>query len=167
MKKSANNNKYPYWFSSVPQSCLTLWGLMDYSTPGFLVHHHLPELAETHVHQVSDAIQPTHPVIPFSSCLQSIPASGSFLMIQFFSSGGQSIRASSLASVLSMNIQDWFPVGLTGLISLHTCIPSYYQNTIISSFLIVIPFTFFSFVPALARSSKMMFCRWDVIRYPC
>ena len=53
-------------------------------------------------------------VIPLSSCLQSFPASGSFPMSQFFTSGGQSIGAS--ASVLPMNIHDWFPLGLTGLI---------------------------------------------------
>ena len=63
-----------------------------------------------------------HPAISSSvdpsSCPQSFPASGSFLMSQFFASGGQSIRASASASVLPMNIQDWFPLGLTGLISL-------------------------------------------------
>ena len=58
-------------------------------------------------------------VIPFPSCLQSFPASGSFLMSQLFTSGGQSIGASASASVLPMNIQDWFPLGLTGLISLQ------------------------------------------------
>ena len=58
-------------------------------------------------------------VIPFSSCLQSFPASGSFLMSQFFASGGQSIWASASASVLPMNIQGWFPLGLTGLIILQ------------------------------------------------
>ena len=57
-------------------------------------------------------------VIPFSSCLQSFPASGSFSVSQFFLSGGQIIGAS--ASVLWMNIQDWFPLGLTGLISLQS-----------------------------------------------
>ena len=56
--------------------------------------------------------------IPFSSCLQSFPASGSFQMSQFFTSSGQSIRASPSASFLPMNIQDWFPLGLTGWISL-------------------------------------------------
>ena len=56
---------------------------------------------------------------PFSFCLQSFPASGSFPMSQFFAAGGQSIRASVLASVLPMNIQGWFPLGLTGLISLQ------------------------------------------------
>ena len=57
-------------------------------------------------------------VVPFSSCLQSFPASESFPMSQFFTSGGQSIGASASASVLPMNIQDWFPLGFTGLISL-------------------------------------------------
>ena len=59
-------------------------------------------------------------VISFSCCLQSFPASGSFLMSQLFTSGGQSIGASASASVLPMNIQDWFPLGLTGLIFLHS-----------------------------------------------
>ena len=57
-------------------------------------------------------------VIPFPSCLQSFPASGSFLMSQFFTSGGQGIGVS--ASALLMNIQDWFPLGWTGLISLQS-----------------------------------------------
>ena len=57
-------------------------------------------------------------VIPFSSCLQSCPASRSFPMNQLFTSGGQSIGVSASASVLPMNIQDWFPLGMTGLISL-------------------------------------------------
>ena len=56
-------------------------------------------------------------VIPFS-CLQYFPASGSFQMSQFFASGGQSIRVSDSASVLPVNIQDWFPLGWTGWISL-------------------------------------------------
>ena len=59
-------------------------------------------------------------VIPFSSCLQSFPASGSFPMSQFFASGGQRIGVSASASVLPMNIQDWFPLGLNDLISLQS-----------------------------------------------
>ena len=59
-------------------------------------------------------------VVPFSSCLQSFPASGSFPISQFFTSDGQSIGASASASVLPMNIQDWFPLGWTGLISLQS-----------------------------------------------
>ena len=96
-------------------SCLTLRDPMDCSMPGFPVLHHLPGLAQTHVH-------PTiwSSVIPISSCLQSFPASGSFPMSQFFISSGQSIGASGSASVLPMNIQDWFPLGLTVLISLQS-----------------------------------------------
>ena len=58
--------------------------------------------------------------VPFSSCLQSCPASGSFQMSRLFASGGQSIGASASASVLPMNIQDWFPLGWTGWISLQS-----------------------------------------------
>ena len=87
---------------------------MDCSTPGFPDHHQLPELTQTYVHRVGDAIQPS------SSCLQSFQASGSFLMSQLFTSGGQSIVSSASASVLPMNIQDWFPLGWTGWISLQS-----------------------------------------------
>ena len=59
-------------------------------------------------------------VVPFSSCLQSFPASGSFLMSQLFTSGGQRIGVSASTSVLPMNIQDWFPLGWTGWISLQS-----------------------------------------------
>ena len=59
-------------------------------------------------------------VVPFSSRLQSFPASGSFPRSQFFTSGGQSIRTSASASVLNINIQDWFPLGLTGWLSLQS-----------------------------------------------
>ena len=90
---------------------------MDCSMQGFPVLHHLPELAQTHVHWDSDAIQPSHPtVVPFS-CLQSFPASGSFPMSWFFTSDAQSIGVSASASVFPMNIQDWLPLGLTALIS--------------------------------------------------
>ena len=58
-------------------------------------------------------------VVPFSSCLPSLPASGSFPMSQFFTSGGQSIGVSASTSVLLMNIQDWFPLGLSSWISLQ------------------------------------------------
>ena len=59
-------------------------------------------------------------VVSFSSCLQSFPASGAFPMRKSFASGGQSIGVSTSASVLSMNIQDWFPLGWTGWISLQS-----------------------------------------------
>ena len=69
-------------------------------------------------------------VIPFSSCLQSFPTSGSFQMSQFFVSGGQNIGFSVSASVLPMNIQDWFPLELTGWISLQSKgLPRVFSNT--------------------------------------
>ena len=101
------------------QSCPTLCDPMDCSMPGLPIHHQLPEFNQTLVHWVGDAIQPSHPVVPFS-CLQSFPASGSFQMSQFFTSGGQSTGLSASASILPMNIQDWFPLGLTGWISLQS-----------------------------------------------
>ena len=69
---------------------------------------------------IDSVIHPTisSSVVPFFSCLQSFPASGSFQMSQFFTLGGQSIGVSALASVFPMNIQDWFPLGWTGWISL-------------------------------------------------
>ena len=105
-------------FSLVAQSCLTQRP-MNCITPGFPVHHQLPELTQTHVHWVGDAIQPSKPLLsPFSFCLQSCPASGSFQMSQVFTSGGQNIGAWAPASILPMNIQGWFLLGLTGFISL-------------------------------------------------
>ena len=79
---------------------------MDGSTPGFPVLHQLPELAQTHVHVWWHPTSSSS-VIPFSSCLQSCPSSGSFPM-SLFASGGQCIGASASASVLAMNIQGWF-----------------------------------------------------------
>ena len=101
------------------QSCPTHCDPRDCSTPGFPVYHQLPELTQTCVHRVSDAIQPSHPLSsPSPPVFNLSPASESFPMSQFFASSGQSIGASISASVLPMNIQDWFPLGLTGLISL-------------------------------------------------
>ena len=91
---------------------------MDCSMPGSPVHQ-LLEFTQTHVHWVSDAIQTS--VVPFSSHLQSFP-SGSFPMSWFFASGGQNIgvSVSASASALPMNIQDWFPWGQIGWISLQS-----------------------------------------------
>ena len=94
---------------------------MHCSTPGFPVPHQLPELAQTHVHWVDDAIQPfpslSSPSLP---AFNHFPASWSFPMSQFFTSGGQIIGASASASALPVNIQNWLPLGLTGLISLRS-----------------------------------------------
>ena len=113
-------------FSSVAQSCLTLCDPMDCSMPGLPVHHQFPELTQTHVHPVGDAIQPSHPLSSPSppAFLQSFPESGSSPMSQFFAAGGQNTGASASASVLPMNIQDLFPLRLNGLISLLSKGPS-------------------------------------------
>ena len=74
-------------FSSVTQSCLTLCDPMNCRTPGLPVHHQgdVPEITQTHVHRVSDAIQPiSSSVVPFSSCPQSLPAAESFPTSQLF-----------------------------------------------------------------------------------
>ena len=94
---------------SVVQSCLTLCNPMNCSMP----------LTDS-VDGISECQSlSSHPlVIPFSSCFQSFPTSGSFPVSRLFSSGGQSIGASASSSVLPMSIQSWFPLRLTGLISL-------------------------------------------------
>ena len=103
----------------VAKSCLTVCDPMDHSTLDFPDLHHLLEFAQTHVHWVTDAIQPSHPLSPSSPpCPHSFPASGSFPMNWHLASGGQSIGASASVSVLPMNIQGWFPLGLTGFTSL-------------------------------------------------
>ena len=93
-----------YSCCSVIKLCPTLCDPTDCSTPGFPVLHYLPKFVQTHVHCVSDAIQPSHSVSSFSFFPQSFPASGSFPMSRLFASGGQSIRASVSASVPSMSI---------------------------------------------------------------
>ena len=108
-------------FTSVAQSCPTLCDPMNRSTPGLPVHHQLLEFTQTHVHQVGDAIHPiSSSVVPFSSCPQSLPASGSLPVSQLFAWGDQSIGVSASASVLSVNTQDWSPLGWTGWISLQS-----------------------------------------------
>ena len=107
-------------FSPVTQSCPTSCNLMGCRMPRLHVYHQLLEFTQTHVHWL---IQWYHPsisssIIPVSSHPQSFPASGSLPMSQFFTSRGQIIRASALATVLPVNIQGWFPLGLTSLISL-------------------------------------------------
>ena len=92
---------------------------MACGTPGFPVHHQLLELTQTHVHWVSDAIQPFHILLsPSPPAFNLSQHQGSFPMSQFFTSGEQSTEVSASASVLPMNIQGRFPLGWTGWISL-------------------------------------------------
>ena len=108
----------PQIFSSVTQLCPTLCDPMDCIMPGVPVHHQLLEFTQIHV-QLSQWCHWTisSSVVPFSSCPQSFPASGSFQMSQLFPSGAQSIGVSASTSVLPMNTQDWPPLGWTGCIS--------------------------------------------------
>ena len=98
----------------VAKSCWAFCDLLDYSTPGFLVFILSRSLLK---HPLSRWCHPTisSSIFPLSSCLQSFPASGSFPMSWLFISCGQNIEAST--SILPMNIQGWFPLGLTGWIS--------------------------------------------------
>ena len=118
-------------YCSVTESCQILCHPMDCNTPGFPVLRCLLEFAQTHVHWVSDAIQPSHPLLPLFLLLpQSFPASGSLPLSQLFASGGQSIGASAWASVLPMNIQRWFSLELIGLMSLQsTGLSSIFSST--------------------------------------
>ena len=86
----------------------------------FLVPHCLLELAQTHVHWIGDVIQPFRPPTSPSSPAFNLSQHPSFPMNQFFSSYGQSFGVLASASVLPMNIQSWFPLGLTGLILLKS-----------------------------------------------
>ena len=102
---------------SLAKLCLTLWDPMSCSVLRFPVFHSLPEFAQSRPLSQWCCGTVSSSVAPFS-CPQSFPASGSFPVSQFFESSGQSIVAS--ASILTMNIQGWFSLGLTGLISLQS-----------------------------------------------
>ena len=107
-------------FSSVAQSCLTLWNPMNRSTWGFPVHHQLPESTQTHVHE---SVMPSNylflcrPLLLKPSIFPSIRV---FQMSQLFASRGQSIGVSASTSILPMNTQDWPPLGWTDWISLQS-----------------------------------------------
>ena len=108
-------------FSSV-QSLSRVWlcDPMNRSMPGLPVHHQLPEFTQTHVHWVSDAIQPSHPLSsPSPPAPNPFQHQGLFLS-QLFAWGGQSIGVSASASVLTMNTQDWSHLVWTGWISLQS-----------------------------------------------
>ena len=108
------------------QSFQTLCDLLNCSTPGFPAYYisrfFIISWSLLQIMSIR-SVMPSNRLIlcfPFSSCLQTFPASGSFPMSHFFRSSGQSIGISASASVLPMNIQDCFPLGLTGLISLQS-----------------------------------------------
>ena len=107
-------------FSSVTQSCPTLCYPMDCSAPSFPVHHQLPELTQTHIHWVSDAIHHLilcHPLLFLHSIFASIRV---FSNVSTLHIRWPSFWSSALASVFPMNNQDWSPLGRTGWISLQS-----------------------------------------------
>ena len=115
------SNIYIFQFSSVIQSCPTLCDPMDCSRLDLPVHHQRPEFTQTHVYQVGDAIQLSHPLSsPSPPALNLSQHQGSFPMSQLFTSGGHSIGVSASTSVLPMNTRDWSPLEWTGWISLQS-----------------------------------------------
>ena len=110
-----------FQFISVTKSCPTLGDPMDCSTPGFPAYHQLPELAQTHVHRVGDAIQPSHPLSsPSPPAFNLSQHQGLFQWVSSSHQMAKEIGASASGSVLPMNIQDQFPLGGTSWISLQS-----------------------------------------------
>ena len=103
---------------SVTQLCLTLWDPMNSSTPGLPAHHQLPEFTQTHVHWVSDVMQPSHPLSSPSPPALNPSQHQSFPMSQLFPRGGRSTGVSALASFLPKKSQGWSPSEWTVWISL-------------------------------------------------
>ena len=94
---------------------------MNQSTQGLPVHHQFLEFAQTRVHWVSDAVQPSHPLLsPSPPAFTLSQRQSLFQRCQLFASGGQSVGLSASTSVLPMNTQDWSPLGLVGWISLQS-----------------------------------------------
>ena len=150
------------WFVVLVQSTkasLTFCNSMDYSTPDSSVLHYLPEFARIHVHWVDDAISPHHPLAPPFLLPSDLPSIIVFSSIRVFSnesvftSGGQSIGASASVSVLPVNIQGWFPLGLTGLISLQSKGPSrVFSNTTVQKH------QFFNTQPKMDKAKFWIYC---------
>ena len=136
--RDGNKHLRKHWtplaiWCSVSQLCPALHNPMGRSTAGFPVFHCLLELAQTHVHWVSDAIQPSHsPTSPSPPALDLSHNQGLtlFPMRQLFISGGLSIGVSASASVFPMNIQGLFPLGLTGLISVSEWLSRVFGTTV-------------------------------------
>ena len=106
-------------FCSVTKSRLTLYNPTDCSMPGFPVLHYLPEFAQTHVRWVGDAIQSSHPLLfPSPPAFNLSQHQGLFQWVSSSHQVATVLRVSASASIIPMNIQGWFPLGWTGLISL-------------------------------------------------
>ena len=114
------NYKNIFLFSSVTQSCPTFCDPMDCRTPGLPVHHQLPEFTQTHVHWVGDAIQPSHPLSsPSPPTFNHSQHQGLFQWVSSFHQVAKVLEF-QFQPQSPMNIQDWFPSGWTGWISLQS-----------------------------------------------
>ena len=120
MFKSISKSQTIVQFSSVAQSCPTLCDPINCSTPGLPVYHQLLEFTQTHVHQVSDAIQQSHPLLSRSPPTPNPSQHQSLFQWVYSSMGWQSTGVSALASFLPKNTQDWSPLEWTGWISLQS-----------------------------------------------
>ena len=139
VQEKYKTSPYHLQFSSVAQSCPTLCDPMNRGMPGLPVHYQLPESTQTHV--LSWWCHPaiSSSVVPFSSCLQSFPASGPFQMSPFFGIRWPKSIVSALASVLAKNTHDWSPLEWTGWISLQSKGLSrvFSNNSLVFSFLYI------------------------------
>ena len=119
-KECKTLNKLLSSVQSVAQSCPTLCDSMNCSTPGLPVHHQPPGFTQTHIHWVSDAIQPSHPLLSPSPPAPNPSQQESFPMSQLFTWGGQRTGVSASASFPPKKSQGWSPSEWTGWISLQT-----------------------------------------------
>ena len=136
-------------FSSVQSlSCVGLFATPWTAAHCLPIHHQLLELTQTHVHQVGDAIQPSHPLSSPSPTFNLSQHQGLFKWVRSLHQVAK-VRVSVLASVLPVNIQDWFPLRLTGWISLQSGELSVFSNATVRRH------QFFSSLPSLWSSSHI------------
>ena len=119
-----------YYCCLVTQLCLTLCDPIDCSMPGLPVPQHLPKFAQIHVHCIGDAVQPSYPLMPSSSAL-NLSQHQRLSMSHLCTSDNQNTGASASASVLSVNIQSWSPLSLTGLVLLSKGFSGVFASTIV------------------------------------
>ena len=154
-----------FQFSSVAQSCPTLWYPMNRSTPGLPVHHQLPEFTQTHVHQASDAIQPSHP-LSSPSPLAPNPSQHQSLF-QWVNSSHEVAKGLEFK-----NTQDWSPLGWTGWISLQSKgLSRVFSNTTYictpSLCLLLYTHTHTCFLPSVTKPAEGWCVNYTLGKRPC
>ena len=154
-------------FSSVTQSCPTLCNLMDCSTPGFPFHHQLPELAQTHIHWVGDASQPSHPLSPASPPAFNLSQhQGLFKWVSSSQQVAKILGVSASSSVLPMNTQNWFPLGWNGLILQSKRLSRVFFNTTVQTLSVLWHSAFFIVQlshPYMTAGKIIALIRWTFV----